>query len=130
MFLDVFGYSNSTVTNNTVSLAYVTITGNTASGGSSCWGPLASACFRSELDLIARPEWRHLMTQVPARLCDVCMEHTGYGGGMYLQLSGESNSMVSSNTVSLAYVTISGNTASGGECVVGDHRPVVDPSRT
>ena len=51
---------------------------------------------------------------------------------MYLHLSGEINSAVSNNTVSLAHVTITGNTASGGECVVGDHwhRPVFDPSRT
>ena len=49
---------------------------------------------------------------------------------MYLQLYGVRDSTVSSNTVSLAYVTITGNTASGGECVVVDHRPVSDPSRT
>ena len=50
---------------------------------------------------------------------------------MYLQFSGGySNLTVSSNTVSLAYMTFTGNTASGGECVVGDHRPAVDPSRT
>ena len=49
---------------------------------------------------------------------------------MRLLIYGNDNSTVSSNTVSLAYVTFTGNTASGGECVVGDHRPVIDPSRT
>jgi hypothetical protein len=50
---------------------------------------------------------------------------------MYLLVYGFT-AAVTNNAVSLAYVTISGNTASGGECVVGDHRPVfqVDPSRT
>ena len=49
---------------------------------------------------------------------------------MRLSVYGYDNSTVSSNTVSMAHVTITGNTASGGECVVGDHRPVFDPSRT
>ena len=49
---------------------------------------------------------------------------------MYLFVDGFINAAVTNNTVSMAYVTISGNTASGGECVVGDHRPVFDPSRT
>ena len=49
---------------------------------------------------------------------------------MFLIVYVYDNSTVSSNTVSLAYVTFTGNTASGGECVVGDHRPVFDPSRT
>ena len=52
------------------------------------------------------------------------------GGGVYLLVGGYDNSVVTNNTVSLAHVTFTGNTASGGECVVGDHRPVFDPSRT
>ncbi len=47
---------------------------------------------------------------------------------MLLLIYGYDNSTVSSNTVSLAYVTFTGNTASGEECVVGDHRPVFDLS--
>ena len=53
---------------------------------------------------------------------------------MFLVVDGDSNAAVTNNTVSMAHVTITGNTASlaGGECVVGDHwhRPVLDPSRT
>ena len=58
-------------------------------------------------------------------------DHTMCAGcGVFLVVDGDSNAAVTNNTVSLAYVTFTGNTASGGECVVGDHRPVFDPSRT